>query len=115
MKTKTQVENFLHESVRRIVSHFPRVRKIILFGSYASGKSTSNSDLDLLIVMPTRQRWSNRIRAMNAIFPDRTLPMDFIVRTPQEVRERQTSYFCPFTREILKKGRILYESSPRRS
>ena len=115
MKNKTKVENLLHESVRRIVSRFPGVRRIVLFGSYASGKPTSNSDIDLLVVMPTRQRWSDRSRAMNALFPDRTLPIDFVVRTPREIRERLTSYFCPFTREIVKKGRVLYESSPRRS
>lgn len=105
----------MDQTVQRIVSAFPQVRQIVLFGSYASGKPTKDSDLDFLVVMPTRKRWSDRVRAMNALFPHRPLPMDFVVRTPQEVRKRLTSYFCPFTREILKKGRILYEASPRRS
>lgn len=114
-KGRTRVEAFLRDSVRRIVSRYPQVRRIILFGSYASGKPTRDSDLDLFIEMPTRKRWGDRVRGLNAIFPHRPVPMDFIVRTPQEIRERLTSYFCPFTREILKKGRILYEASSRRS
>ncbi len=108
MKNKQQVNRVLRQSVRRIVGRFPQVRRIVLFGSYASGSPTKNSDLDLFIVMPTRQRWNDRIRAMNTLFPDRSIPMDFVVRTPAEVRERLTSYFCPFTREVLKKGRTLY-------
>ncbi len=111
----TGAETFLRQAVQRIVSAFPQVRQIVLFGSYASGKPTKDSDLDFFVVMPTRKRWSDRVRAMNALFPHRLLPMDFVVRTPREVRERLTSYFCPFTREILKKGRVLYEASPRRS
>lgn len=109
------VEAFVRQAVRRIVSAFPRVRQIVLFGSYASGKPTQDSDLDFLVVMPTRKRWSDRVRALQALFPDRPLPIDFVVRTPGEIRERLTSYFCPFTREVLEKGKVLYEASPRRS
>ena len=108
-------EAFLKQAVRRIVSAFPHVRRIVLFGSYASGKPTRDSDLDFLVVMPTRERWSDRVRSLQALFPERPIAIDFVVRTPGEIRERLTSYFCPFTREILKKGKVLYEASPRRS
>ncbi len=110
-----QVRVFLRRSVPRIVSAFPRVQQIILFGSYASGRPTRDSDVDLFIVMPTTQRWSDRVRKVQALFPDRPAPLDVIVRTPQEVRRRLTSYFCPLTREIFQKGRVLYEAAPRRS
>ena len=110
-----QVRVFLRHSVLRIVSAFPRVQQIILFGSYASGRPTRDSDIDLLIVTPTTRRWSDRVRRVQALFPDRPAPLDVIVRTPREVRRRLTSYFCPLTREIFQKGRVLYEASPRRS
>ena len=109
------MESFLKQAVRRIVSAFPQVRQIVLFGSYACGRPTEDSDLDFLIVMPTRKRWSNRVRSLHALFPERALPIDFVVRTPEEIRHRLTSYFCPFTREVLKTGKVLYEASPRRS
>jgi len=117
-KDKTRgrgAEAFLKQAVRRIVSAFPQVRRIVLFGSYASGKPTKDSDLDFLVVMPTRKRWSDRVRSLQALFPERPIPIDFVVRTPEEIRKRLTSYFCPFTREILQKGKVLYEASPRRS
>lgn len=109
------VRMFVRRSVPRIVSAFPHVQKIVLFGSYASGHPTRDSDVDLFIVMPTKRRWHERARLLHALFPDRPAPLDFIVRTPQEVRQRLTSYFCPFTREILQQGRVLYEAPPRRS
>ena len=109
------MEAFLKQAVRRIVSAFPQVRQIVLFGSYASGRPTKDSDLDFLVVMPTRKRWSDRARSLHALFPARPLPIDFVIRTPREIRRRLTSYFCPFTREVLSKGKVLYETSPRRS
>lgn len=109
------VEPFLRLAVRRIRATFPQVHRIVLFGSYATGKPTKDSDLDFFIVVPTRRRWSDRARQLHALFPERPLPMDFVVRTPEEVRERVTTYFCPFTREILTKGRVLYDASARRA
>jgi predicted nucleotidyltransferase len=91
------------------------VQKIVLFGSYASGRPTRHSDVDLFIIMPTARRWHDRTRMLHALFPQRPVPLDFVIRTPQEVRQRLTTYFCPFTREILQKGRVLYEAPPRRS
>ena len=109
------VKSFIKEAVQRIVFVYPQVRKIILFGSYAYGNPNNDSDLDLLIVMPTRKRWSERIRALDSLFTQRIVPMDFVVRTPAEMKKRLTSYFCPFTREIVQKGLVLYETPPRRS
>ena len=113
--TRRQLGPLLKRAVHRITSAFPRVRRIVLFGSYATGQPTRDSDLDLFIVMPTRRRWAERSRQLHAIFPERPLPIDFVVRTPGEVRERLTTYFCPFTREVMTKGRVLYEASERRS
>lgn len=112
--SRQQLEPLLRTAVRRITATFPTVRRIVLFGSYAGGTPKKDSDLDLFIVMPTRRRWTDRARQLHAIFPERSLPMDFVVRTPQEVQERLTTYFCPFTREVMAKGRVLYEASERR-
>ena len=57
-------------------------QKIVLFGSYAYGKPTEDSDVDLLVIMNrTRlkgERMSVRIR--HAI--PRDFPLDLLVRTP---------------------------------
>ena len=83
--------------------------KIILFGSYAYGKPTSDSDLDLLVVMETRDRPAERIRKVSDLFDPRPLPMDIIVLTPGEMRHR-LSGFDPFLEEVLEKGQMLYGS-----
>jgi predicted nucleotidyltransferase len=87
-----------------------RPRKIILFGSYAYGKPTEDSDVDLLVVMNrTRhrgERMSLRIRqAMPASFP-----MDLLVRTPNFISKR-VAWGDPFMQEILAKGEVLYETA----
>ena len=98
----------LTEIAQKVVQAF-RPKNIILFGSYAYGKPTSDSDLDLLIVMESRDRPAERIRKVSDLFDPRPLPMDFIVLTPSEVRHR-LSGFDPFLEEVIEKGQMLYGS-----
>lgn len=99
---------FLREIAQRVVRSF-RPKNIILFGSYAYGKPTPDSDLDLLIVMESRDRPAERVRKVSDLFDPRPLPMDFVVLTPGEVRHRLNS-FDPFLEEIFAKGQVLYGS-----
>lgn len=82
-------------------------QKIILFGSYAYGNPTPDSDVDLLVIWDSNQPRRERVvQASLALYP-RDFPVDIIVHTPQEIEERQTHSF--FLREILAKGKVLYE------
>ena len=116
VKTKNNAEasaspvtpRLLREVTQKVIQAF-RPKNIILFGSYAYGKPTSDSDLDLLIVMESRDRPAERIRKVSDLFDPRPLPMDFIVLTPGEVRHR-LSGFDPFLKEVLEKGQMLYGS-----
>ena len=98
----------LREIAQKVVRAF-RPKNIILFGSYAYGEPTSDSDLDLLIVMESRDRPAERIRKVSDLFDPRPLPMDFIVLTPGEMRQR-LSGFDPFLEEVIEKGQMLYGS-----
>jgi len=98
----------LREIAQKVVRAF-RPKNIILFGSYAYGKRTFDSDLDLLFVMESRDRPAERIRKVSDLFDPRPLPMDFIVLTPGEMRQR-LSGFDPFLEEVLEKGLTLYGS-----
>ena len=61
--------------------------RIILFGSQAYGKPTADSDVDLLVVMPYRGRHTTQaIRILQHL--DVLAPLDLLVRSPEEVRER---------------------------
>lgn len=82
--------------------------QVILFGSYARGRPTPDSDVDLLVVMQTDERASKRRRAISRLFRERPFPMDIVVRTPAEIEQSMTAV-DPFTRDILETGKVLYE------
>jgi predicted nucleotidyltransferase len=84
--------------------------RIVLFGSYAYGTPTEDSDADLLVVMDipeveTRQQ----AVAIRQRIP-RRFRMDLIVRTPRELAFR-VKHNDWFYREILEHGKVLYESA----
>jgi predicted nucleotidyltransferase len=87
--------------------------KIILFGSFAYGHPTIDSDVDLLIVMRSKARPVDRIRQASAVLDPRPFPVDIIVRTPAEIAERLRVKDC-FIEEIVTKGKVLYERSSQR-
>ena len=69
--------------VQRIVEKFDPL-KIILFGSYARGVATSDSDVDLLVVMPIAGSKRRQATDIDMALADRRLPLDLIVITPEE-------------------------------
>jgi len=102
-----ELEDILNDIKDRIVKVFKPV-KIILFGSYAYGKPHKFSDIDLFIILETKERPVKRRIMISRLFRDRPLPMDFIIKTPSEVEER-LSIGDFFIKKILEKGRVLYE------
>jgi predicted nucleotidyltransferase len=91
---------------RRIAERF-RPEKIILFGSYAYGTPHAESDVDLLVIMPTRDVVAQSIRIGLAF--ERPFSHDLIVRTPRQI-ERGLKEDDWFLREIVEKGKVLYEA-----
>ncbi len=99
-------------AVERIVSNL-KPERIILFGSYAYGEPTPDSDVDLLIIIEGNTK-DNHLATSMLLYP-REFPVDIIVKTPQEFEEdlkggKDNSFF---TREIAKKGIILYDRNKR--
>ena len=84
-------------------------QKIILFGSYAYGNPTEDSDVDLLVIMPfDRRRGRKSLEIRQRVSAD--FPLDLIVRTPDFIAQRLEWGDC-FTREIVSKGKVLYEAA----
>lgn len=80
-------------------------QKIILFGSYAYGKPTKDSDLDLLVVVDTDKSFHERIQQLRLLLP-KDRPIDLIVLTPKEYKNAKA--VNPLVAEIDSKGKILY-------
>lgn len=85
--------------------------KVILFGSYARGDANPDSDVDILVIGPFEGRSVDRsVEIRMKLRP--AFPMDLLVRTPEKVRER-IAMGDSFMREILDRGKVLYEADHR--
>lgn len=84
--------------------------QIILFGSYAYGTPTEDSDVDLLVVMPIpKSEFRNKAVEIRQRIQYR-FSMDLLVRSPEEIAYR-VSYNDWFLREITEKGELLHGSN----
>ena len=97
----------LGEIVSKIVEHF-HPDKVILFGSRAWGAPTGASDLDILVVMDVDGSPIRKAAEISRIARPRFLPMDIIVRTPDEIEHRK-GIGDPFIKRIMNHGKVLYE------
>ena len=95
----------IHALAREIASKF-RPDRVVLFGSYAYGAPTPDSDVDMLVIMET----ANWIEAAVSIYLATThpFPLDLIVRTPVQFEAGSRSGDT-FTRDILEHGVVLYD------
>jgi uncharacterized protein len=87
-----------------------RPEKVILFGSYVWGTPSSDSDVDLLVIMETNARPADRYVAVSRLIRPRPFPLDIVVRTPDEIAQALEKGDS-FIREIITQGRVLYERS----
>lgn len=72
------------ESVVQVIVEGYDPMKIILFGSYAYGHPTKDSDLDLLIIKDGEASGIQRNRRVRNILKDFSIPIDVIVKSSQE-------------------------------
>lgn len=107
MVTLSQITEF----GKRIGQSFP-VERVILFGSYAQGKATEDSDVDLFVVMSFEGRSVNQSVKMRLQLRP-SFPVDILVRTPETVRDR-LAMGDPFMQQILEEGKVLYETDYKR-
>ena len=90
----------------RIAAEF-KPERIILFGSYAGGKPTPDSDVDMLVILlfEGKSFWKS-LEILNRIDPPFSL--DLLARRPDDTARRYEEG-DPLVREALDNGRVLYE------
>jgi predicted nucleotidyltransferase len=94
------------------------VSKIILFGSYAKGTQSEDSDIDLLVVTSDNfifesfaQKMEVKIKIANALNPLRKfVDIDLIVHT-KPMFEKFIQLNSGFKKEILSSGSVIYEAN----
>ncbi len=103
---------------KKIVDHYIenlkekiKINGVLLFGSFAWGKPTKHSDVDLVIVSPdfTKKEFSNRLQWLSRMRDDVTyqIAMDVIGYTPKEFShiEKHSAIMAI----AKKKGKWLYK------
>jgi predicted nucleotidyltransferase len=105
MTTLTSMD--IQKIVQQIVAHF-HPQKVILFGSYAHGTPTEDSDVDLLVVMETEEPPLHAAARIAAAI-DHPCALDILVRRPSDL-EASLARKGVFATEVLTTGVVLYEA-----
>lgn len=101
-------EQEIERIVKRIAEGYQPL-KVILFWSHAWGQPTEDSDIDLLIVKETAERFIDRWVAVREMIadPQRRIPVEPIVMTPEEL-DRRIARGDQFFQHIITHGKLLY-------
>jgi len=106
----TLPQQVIQQMINPIITQF-QPQKIILFGSYAYGTPTVDSDIDLLILMDTDQKPIRMAAQIAAAIPH-LLPLDIMVWKPSDFVQ-SVARQAVFATEVMTKGVILYEAHPK--
>lgn len=89
------------------IAHDFHPLKIILFGSYAHGNPSPDSDVDIMVVLPFEgKNFRKSLEILNGVNPP--FSVDILARRPDDVKRRYEEG-DPLIREVLDRGKILYE------
>jgi predicted nucleotidyltransferase len=103
-----ELDKITAQIVSTLRTHYAPER-VILFGSHAHGVAQADSDLDLLIIKQTDERFIDRWVAVRRILsdPSRKFAIETLVLTPKEVSER-VARGDQFVADIIENGQVLY-------
>ncbi|WP_375758783.1 nucleotidyltransferase domain-containing protein [Corallococcus exercitus] len=101
-------ERDIHQIVERVVQGYaPDL--VGLFGSYAIGRSTQASDLDLLVIKRTAEPVHARVAAVRSQLVGVLHPMDIVVVTPEEFEARRREEYS-FTWVVARQAKVLFRA-----
>lgn len=103
------IEGILDEATQRLVEA-AHPEKIILFGSYARGDFDKDSDLDLLVILPTvHDRFEETVR-LYKVLRRLGMPVDVVLYSAEQVEERR-NLRGTMLYHALNEGRVLYDAA----
>ncbi len=102
MITQQQID----EIKRRIVENV-KPEKIILFGSYAYGTPTKDSDIDILIIKESNLPRYMRGREIRKYLRGLKVAIDLLVYTKDEI-QKWANIKTAFITTVMEKGKVLY-------
>jgi predicted nucleotidyltransferase len=103
MLTSNEIDTLVRQIVECV-----QPQKVIVFGSYAKGRATIKSDLDLLVIKETELPMVKRAQNLMPMLSRSLIRVDVHVYTPEEVEEYSQEPLS-FVNTILKTGKIVFE------
>ena len=109
---KVDIDKIKDEIVERLLPFKPD--KILLFGSYAYGKPTDESDIDLFLVkndIDQKELRNYKLQLQKQLFDLQKkylIGIDLFVDTTQHIHFRINKIKDQFYMDILSKGKVLY-------
>ena len=100
-------EEIINKITERLVQSL-KPEKIILFGSYAEGRATPESDIDILTVTDERLSPQYRYSLSHKLFNDFPIVVQLILITPDNYEETK-DVIGGIAYPASNHGRILYE------
>lgn len=108
--------NEILENIIERLKYTVNPTKIILFGSYAQGTSTEDSDIDLLVVtndenypIDYHEKMEKYLIVSKQLSQfKKEIPIDLIVHTIP-MHKRFIELGSMFSKDILKNGKVIYE------
>lgn len=100
----------IQQAVKRLVAA-ASPSKVILFGSYARGEATEDSDLDLMVIENEVQNAGEEMIRLHRVVGDVGVGVDLLVYSDREASRRSqvpgTLLYWAF-----KEGKVLYDARP---
>lgn len=110
MATTAQVQSPI-EAVASCLSQDPRVKKILLFGSRATGTESADSDIDVLVICEGEPRKFAVIADLSELLPwPRDYSVDILVMGERHF-ERTKDVIGGIAYPAHKHGKVLYDRS----
>ena len=101
LKKASEIRSLIEEAKEVILEskHFPKIKKIYLFGSFIENKLTLNSDIDIAIELTnTEKREATKIRSEFSGRVNKRVDIQVFNYLPEKIKK-----------EIRNKGKILYQ------
>ena len=101
----------VQEELERYVTYISKmdgVRQIYLFGSYAYGKPTDNSDIDLMVIVNDGVDSLKVMQNVSIGLMHRRIPLDVLVDNQSDFTELSKPDRVTLQREIKNKGVLVY-------
>lgn len=104
-----QLQKIIQQIIKDLMPYNPE--KIILFGSAVKGRMDEHSDIDIIVIKKTKERFLQRLKKVALMLPSRERVADVLVYTPEEFKQMNSDEYNPFFRNIRNEGKIIYEKA----